>query len=133
MIFVHVTNVADLLKTFQQQGVLNPPFKTLCCSVVPKDTSIHSEFSNVNHTFVIRHVLGFELRFTQADEFTGTILITLFLLRYIDRMHRAGFSCKVFLPVACKQNSFLLKICSQKFDYDMLAKKGFRKWTKILV
>lgn len=40
-----------------------------------------SEFSNVNRMFVIRHVLSFELRFTQADEFPGTVLITLLLLK----------------------------------------------------
>ena len=57
-----------------------------------------SELSNVSHTFVVRRVLRFDLRFTQAEEFTGTVLIALFLLRYVNRMHRAGLSCKVFLP-----------------------------------
>lgn len=59
---------------------------------------VHSPFEFSSHTSVIRRVLGSELRFTQVDEFTGAVLISLFLLRYVDRMHRAGFSCKEFLP-----------------------------------
>lgn len=57
-----------------------------------------SGFSNVNHMFIIRRVLGFELRFTQANEFTGNVLIALILLRYVYRMHRTGFTSEVFLP-----------------------------------
>lgn len=57
-----------------------------------------SEFSNVNHMFIVRCVLGFELRFTQANGFTGSVLIALILLRYAYRTHRAAFTFKVFLP-----------------------------------
>lgn len=59
-------------------------------------------FSNVKHMLLARGFVEAKLRLTEV---TGAALTSLLVLRCVDRMHGAGFSCEVFLSGSCEQKS----------------------------